>query len=105
MFKLEASQYILVYHSTLAGYTHGHTHTHTVGHFSMRLCDFSAHAMWAWQRMSACLPTITHLRRENQQYPQKLNTLIGARLEQGLQIRGTCSDTLLSQSEPIIARD
>ena len=53
--------------------THTHTHTqiHTVGHFSVRLCDFSTHAIQAWQRMSGCLPVITHLRRENQQWPRK----------------------------------
>lgn len=77
------------------GRTHTHMHArtraHTVGHFSVRLCDFSTHAIWVWQRMSGCLPAITHLRRENQPCPQKLDALIGARLEQGLQIRGTCS--------------
>ena len=51
--------------------TYTHTNTHTVGHFSVRLCDFSTHVIQAWQRMSGCLPAITHLRRENQQWPRK----------------------------------
>lgn len=77
----------------------GRKHTqaiHTVGHFSVRLCDISAHVIQAWQRMSACLPAIPHLSRENQRWPQKLNTVIGARLEKGLQIRGTRSARLVS---------
>lgn len=59
----------MVYHNALAEHTHIHKIIHTVGHFSMRLCDFPTHAIWAWQRMSGCLPAITHLKRENQQRP------------------------------------
>lgn len=65
---------------------------HTVGHFSVRLYIYFFFLQnlqsWGWQRMSARLLAIAQPRRENQQCPQKLYTVIGARLEQGFQIRG-----------------
>lgn len=58
----------------------GHTHTYTqFGHSRLRLCDSPTQA---WQSMSGRLPAIAHLRRENRRLYQKLDELIGARLEQ-----------------------
>ncbi|TNN75215.1 hypothetical protein EYF80_014625 [Liparis tanakae] len=46
---------------------------------------------WFHQGLLECkmCETITHLRRENQQWPQKPDALIGAGLDQGLQIKGS----------------
>jgi len=118
-FRLEASQHILVYHRASAEHTHTHspTHVHTHTHSLLSKCaivwyfssPFSRHiGSKAWQRMSGCLPAITHLRRENQQWPQKPNALIGAGLEQGLQIKGSFLGDIVHytlRSEPVIAQD